>query len=124
MIYETFFANIRKSLYGGSIPSTAVTALRLIIAEAEPRGVKIADIAYMMATAFHEVGPSLIPKRESLNYSTSALIEGFSRKRISVADANRVGRKPGAPPLNKEAQKKIANLIYGGAWGKANLGNV
>lgn len=124
VIYETFFASIRKSLYGGSIPSTAVTALRLIIAEAEPRGVKIADLAYMMATAFHEVGPALIPKRESLNYSASALIDGFSRKRISVADANRLGRKPRAPALGTDVQKQIANLIYGGAWGKANLGNV
>lgn len=56
---------------------------------------------------------------ESLNYSTEALIAKFGRHRISVADANRYGRKPGQS-ANQEA---LANILYGGEWGRKNLGN-
>lgn len=58
---------------------------------------------------------------ESLNYSVDALIKKFGRHRISVADARKHGRIDGKQRANQEA---IANLIYGGAWGKKNLGNV
>lgn len=57
---------------------------------------------------------------ESLNYSVRALIEKFGRHRISVADANRYGRGNGHP-ANQEA---LANILYGGAWGAKNLGNI
>ena len=60
---------------------------------------------------------------ESLNYSQAGLRATFSSKRISDADCQRLGRKPGAGPLSQAAQQEIANLVYGGAWGKENLGN-
>lgn len=56
---------------------------------------------------------------ESLNYSTDALIAKFGRHRISIADAQRYGRNA-AHPADQEA---LANILYGGAWGAANLGN-
>jgi putative chitinase len=56
---------------------------------------------------------------ESLNYSVVGLIQTFGRHRISAEDCERLGRTPGRP-ANQEA---IANLVYGGAWGRANLGN-
>jgi len=57
---------------------------------------------------------------ENLNYKASALIDLFSRKRISVEQANKYGRIDGVQQANKQA---IANCIYGGEWGKINLGN-
>ena len=57
--------------------------------------------------------------RESLNYSVDRLLDIFSRTRISAADAERYGRKPG----RAANQQAIANIVYGGAWGKKNLGN-
>lgn len=59
------------------------------------------------------------PVRENLNYSTDALISKFGRHRISEADARKYGRS-GGRPANQEA---IANAIYGGEWGRKNLGN-
>lgn len=56
---------------------------------------------------------------ENLNYLTSALISGFGRHRISVADAERYGRKDGQP-ANQEA---LANILYGGKFGREQLGN-
>lgn len=58
---------------------------------------------------------------ESLNYSVDALIKKFGRHRISIADARKYGRIDGKQRAN---QKAIANLIYGGSFGKKNLGNV
>lgn len=56
---------------------------------------------------------------ENLNYSVDALKAKFGRHRISLAEAEMYGRKPGRP-ANQEA---IANAIYGGEWGRENLGN-
>lgn len=56
---------------------------------------------------------------ESLNYSTDALIQKFGRHRISVEEAQRYGRNA-EHPADQEA---LANILYGGTWGAANLGN-
>jgi putative chitinase len=57
---------------------------------------------------------------ESLNYSTDAIVKLFGRHRISIADAQKYGRNA-AHPANQEA---LANILYGGEWGRANLGNI
>lgn len=57
--------------------------------------------------------------QENFNYSVRGLLNTFSRIRITEADANRVGRTP-TKAANRE---EIANLLYGGAFGRKNLGN-
>lgn len=56
---------------------------------------------------------------ESLNYSVDGLLKTFGRHRISEADARRLGRSGN----RKAKQPEIANTVYGGTWGKKNLGN-
>ena len=56
---------------------------------------------------------------ESLNYSVEGLRATFGPHRISDADCERYGRKPGQPA----SQEAIANIVYGGDWGRRNLGN-
>ena len=56
---------------------------------------------------------------ESMNYSVEGLMRTFSRKRISAQDCARLGRTQG----RAADQKAIANLVYGGNWGRINLGN-
>jgi putative chitinase len=56
---------------------------------------------------------------ESLNYSTDALIAKFGRHRISIADAQQYGRNA----LHPANQQALANILYGGEWGRVNLGN-
>jgi len=82
-----------------------------------------AHIAYVLATAWHETGQEMVPNRENLNYSVEGLLGKFSRVRISEADARRLGRKPNEPALGIERQRAIGNVLYGGIWGRANLGN-
>jgi putative chitinase len=56
---------------------------------------------------------------ESLNYSVEGLLKTFGRHRISEADCRRLGRTA-ARPANQEA---IANILYGGEFGRKHLGN-
>jgi putative chitinase len=57
---------------------------------------------------------------ESLNYSVEGLRATFGRHRISDAQCEAYGRKPGRPA----DQQAIANIVYGGEWGRKNLGNI
>lgn len=57
---------------------------------------------------------------ESLNYQAIALTLKFSRNRISVDDCYKYGRTM----KQRANQQMIANILYGGAWGKLNLGNI
>lgn len=79
----------------------------------------IREVASFLANINVE-SASLTQLTENLNYSADALINMFGRHRISIADANRYGRKPG----QKANQEMIANTLYGGDWGRRNLGNI
>lgn len=57
---------------------------------------------------------------ESLNYSTDAIIKLFGRHRISIEDARKYGRNA-QHPANQEM---LANILYGGEFGRKNLGNI
>lgn len=74
-------------------------------------------VAAFIAQMAHESG--LQPRTENLNYSVQALTATFGPHRISAADAARVGRSAAHPA----DQVAIANLVYGGDWGRHNLGN-
>lgn len=56
---------------------------------------------------------------ESLNYGADKLVPTFGAARISEADALRLGRLPNRPA----DPAGIANIVYGGEWGRVNLGN-
>jgi putative chitinase len=57
---------------------------------------------------------------ENLNYSAEALVKLFGRHRISVEDAYRYGRTKDHPADHVA----LANILYGGEWGRKNLGNI
>jgi putative chitinase len=83
-------------------------------------GLPLSWTAYVLATACLETGRTFKPdKKEGLDYSVEALIKLYSPGRISVANCRAVGRNP----PQKANQDAIANFIYGGEWGRANLGN-
>lgn len=79
-------------------------------------------IAHNLAQACAETG-RFTTMTESLNYSVQGLLDTFGTRRISPGDAQRLGRKPGEPALSANRQAAIANIVYGGAFGRLNLGN-
>ncbi|MDT7459981.1 glycoside hydrolase family 19 protein [Citrobacter koseri] len=76
------------------------------------------DQAMFIAQMGHESGgyEKLV---ESLNYAADRLVPVFGKRRITEQQAAALGRTA-TQPAN---QKAIANLVYGGEWGKKNLGN-
>lgn len=83
----------------------------------ERNGIK--DVAAFMANCHHE-SDGFTKFVENLNYKVSALISLFSRKRISEQQCRAYGRTD----TQKANQEAIANTIYGGEWGRINLGNL
>jgi len=75
--------------------------------------------AYFLAQIDHE-SAGLRRLTENLNYSVAGLLSTFSRERISEAEARQFGRIKG---VQLAYRSMIANRVYGGAWGKRNLGN-
>lgn len=120
---KRFYDDIRGPIHLGRISHTAVLSYEAIINEAAAAGATVDELSLMLATALHEAGEDLVPKRESLNYSVSALLDNFSRERISRKQANDLGRVKGEVAVPIHRQRQIANIVYGGDWGRKNLGN-
>jgi putative chitinase len=119
---KAFFAALRRrgsGVFGTRLSQKQVEGVDAILDEGISRRTPLKHMAYILATAYHETGGRMQPIRENLNYSVSGLLETFGRHRISAADARKYGRS-GSRKANQEA---IANIIYGGEWGRENLGN-
>lgn len=83
-------------------------------------GINTPDIFHeFIANVLHESN-EFKTLEEGLNYQAVALTKIFSRQRISIDDCYMYGRT-GQQKANQQA---IANTIYGGTWGKINLGNI
>lgn len=76
-----------------------------------------ADIAMFIAQSGHE-SMGFYRVVENLNYQPDGLLETFGR-RITRQQAEALGRTAEHPAR----QDAIANLVYGGEWGRDNLGN-
>lgn len=87
--------------------------------QAEAFGQGQFELVEFLVQVLHETG-FLYRLSENLDYSVGGLLATFGKtKRISEADAQLYGRSPSHPA----DQKMIANTVYGGTWGKKNLGN-
>ncbi len=56
---------------------------------------------------------------ENLNYAAEALVVIFGRHRITAEQAEQFGRTADHPA----DRESLANILYGGEWGRVNLGN-
>jgi putative chitinase len=97
-----FYASVRTSLFSGSIPQHAVDSVECLLSACAQHGVTdLGQIAYILATAYHEVGPNMVPVGENLNYSASGLLATWPT-RFNAVTAKLYERKP----------EKIANFVY------------
>jgi len=79
-----------------------------------------ADLADFLPTILHE-SAMLARMEENLNYTPEGLLATFGAARISPEQAQRVGRIAGKQTAD---QRAIANIVYGGDWGRKHLGNI
>jgi putative chitinase len=77
-------------------------------------------MAAFIGQCAHESG-SFKVLQENLNYKSDALMKLFGRSRISEEDCKKYGRRDDIK--QRADQDAIANLIYGGDFGRKNLGN-
>jgi putative chitinase len=97
-------------------PAAVCNAINVICPQ---YGINTNDILHeFLANVLEECGEFTV-FAESLNYSPERLRQVFGRNRISDADANRFGRTPG----RGANQVQLANILYGGEFGRRNLGN-
>lgn len=77
-------------------------------------------VAGFLSQVGHESG-GLASLQENLNYKVEAILKLFGRHRISEEDARRYGRNEATG--QKADQKALADILYGGEFGRKNLGN-
>lgn len=115
-----FFKDAKVRLFNGKLKQDQVEGMDAILtACADLNVTDLRHIASILATPMIETGGTFIPTTESLNYNSTALRAKFP-SRITKAEAERYGRVAGKHAADQVA---IANIIYGGTWGKSNLGN-
>lgn len=107
-----FFEEIKKSLFGGKLTKEQVSGLEAIIDEWDRQGGgQREQLAYVLATPYHEVGVAYKPVRENLNYTSAAQIRKVWPKRFATdAEAAPFVRNP----------KGLAIKVYGGRLGNAS----
>ena len=96
-------------------------------AAATAKGFSGLILAHWLGQMFVE-SKGFTTREESLNYSVQGLLDTFGRHRISKADAEKFGRidkvvKGRKTVVRAAHQNAIANIVYGGEWGRKNLGN-
>lgn len=105
-----FYAALRRrdsGVFGTSLSQQQVDTLELFLTEGERRKVPLHHLAYILATAYHEVGSSLQPISENLNYTAERIRQVWPSRFASVAAAQPYARNP----------QKLANRVYGGRLG-------
>ncbi|MFD2650639.1 chitinase [Brucella rhizosphaerae] len=107
----TFFAYARRAPFGGRLSQAQVDGTSAILTEALKRNLPDEQIAYILATVFHETGGKMQPVVENLNYNTASQIKKTWPTRFpTVASAELYVRQP----------QKLANKVYGGRMGNDN----
>lgn len=104
----TFFAYARRAPFGGRLSQAQVDGTNAILAEATKRKLPDNQLAYILATVFHETGGKMQPVVENLNYTTAAQIKKTWPNRFpTIVSAQPYVRQPQA----------LANKVYGGRMG-------
>jgi len=103
-----------SGLFGTSLMQGQVAGVEAILDECIRQGADLGQAAYILATAYGETGGKMQAVRENLNYSTANVAKHFGAHR-------RQGKTPAQLSRNPVL---LGNTVYGGAWGKVNLGNV
>ncbi len=106
-----FFASVRKSLFGGTVPQSAIDTMNtLASAWTDAKATSLDQLAYVLATDFNELGSDMKSKEESFAYSAKRMLEVWPHKFKSLADAQTYVGHP----------EKLANHVYAGIIGNGN----
>lgn len=111
-----FYAFLRRrdvGMFGTSLSQSQVDGIEAIIDECQRVGADLGKTAYILATGYGETGGKMQPIRENLNYSASQIAKHFGPHRRQGKSPQQLARNP----------QLLGNTVYGGEWGRVNLGN-
>lgn len=103
-----FFAAARQTIFKGGLKQSQVTTCEAVLTEAAAAGVGLREAAYMLATARWEPGEDMVPKEESLFYTSAA--------RIRTVWPSRFPTEASAAPFVRNP-RALANKVYNGRLG-------
>lgn len=112
-----FFSHLRKrdsGVFGTSLSSAQVGGVEAVLDECERQGADLGQTAYILATGYGETGGRMQSVRENLNYSAASIREHFGAHRRQGKTPEELARNP----------RLLGDTVYGGEWGRKNLGNV
>lgn len=106
---------------GPSMPPQLAASWAVAFNEVLPKyGMDNPDIFHEFIANVMEESGELQKMSESLNYSVQGLLDTFGLHRITKEQAAMYGRIDGKQKANQQA---IANIVYGGTFGRVQLGN-
>ena len=97
----------RSRLFGSSLTSSQVIGIEAVLDYAIDHNVPLKQLAYILATAYHETGRKFAPISENLNYSWMGLRKNFGKYFPTDAIAKEYAGNP----------EKIANRAYANRMG-------
>lgn len=109
-----FYAALRSStsgVFGTSLSQSQVDGVNVILDEAQRVGLPLRQLAYVLATPYHETGRKMQPVTENLNYSSPARIREVWPSRFSSTAA--------AIPYTRNPQR-LANKVYANRMGNGS----
>lgn len=84
---KRFFDSVRKELFGGKLTQSQVSCMEATIDEWNKRGlVDLRWLAYMFATAYHEVGKRMIPVREGFATTDAGARKVVAKRKYGKPD--------------------------------------
>lgn len=102
MRHDLFWKSIRASVFNGKISQSQVQGIDTIINESYVRKVTPAQLAYILATAHHETGGTMLPVRE-----------GFAKTDQQAVDVVRRMYLRGRISSDYSERKQNGNSYYG-----------
>lgn len=96
-----------------------------VISYAKDKGVLRNQLAYILATIYHETGTKMLPVRENMNYSADRIVQVFGKKhsaKVTPAEAQKLAYKPEALAErvyglgNPSMAKRLGNTAKGDGW--------
>ncbi len=108
---KVFFAALRargSGVFGAVLSGAQVAVMEAIL----DRGGRLRreELAYILATAYHETGGRMVPSREELSYKTAArLMDVWPARFPTIASARKYLRAP----------EDLARFVYNGRLGNA-----
>lgn len=116
MASPAFFDAVRRSLFGGRLQQHQVDGLNAIVAYGLKRHHTRADLAYILATAYHETARWMVPIREGARRYGPSYSDASARRAVASIHAKGIIRTNYALPAGPFGQSYYGRGLVQITW--------